>query len=170
MKKWPNTQQSQECEIKEFIRLYKIFAHGRDFVIEESQREKPDYIVKDVATGEKFGVELTSTYLNDRSVPDVHKKEGFKGIPYCPNEINLYKNRIIKKIKEKIEKARKEYDVICPLILSIYANEYITIHMEDNDWNTFAKENKQVLDLMQPFIEIVIWSLHGRVFSIRNST
>lgn len=170
MKKWPNTQQSQELEIREFIRSYKVFTHGRNFAIEESHREKPDYIVKDAATGEKFGVELTSVYLNDRSIPDVHKKDGFKEIPYCPNEINLYKNRIIEKIKGKIAKARKEYDNTYPLILSIYANEYITIHMEDSDWNAFARENKKILDSMQPFVEIIIWSLYGRLFSIRNST
>ena len=106
--------------------------------------------------------------LNDRSVPDIHKKNGCKWIPYCPNEINLYKNRIIEKIKEKIEKARKKYCVINPLILSIYANESIVIHMEDNDWNIFAKENAKILDSMHPFVEIVILSSQGRIFSIRN--
>jgi len=167
MKAWPNTQKSQEYEIKEFIKAYKGFSHGRGLsVLEEG--EKPDYIVKDNKTNERFGVELTSVYLNDRSVPDVHMQKNNKHIYDCQETKDLYKKRIIEKITGKINKAKSGYNISYPLILSIYANEYIIIHMDDHEWHDFAKNNGNLWDSMGPFIEIVIWSLqNGKAFSIK---
>lgn len=160
MKQWPNKKQHESYEINEFIKLYKKFNHGRDFDIVEHNREKPDNIVRDKITGEYFGIELTSVYLDDRSVPEIHMKEhDVLEIPYLKEEIENYKLRIKKSIEEKIGKAKNGYDTRYPLILSVYPNEYCTIHMDINTWKSFVKENNKLFDSMAPFIEIVFWNL-----------
>ena len=91
----------------------------------------PDYVVEDAKTGEYFGVELVSVYLDDQSVPDVHIKSSREmvPIPYDKDEVENYKGRLVRAIREKIEKAIS-YDKRYPLILSVYVNEYIGIHMD----------------------------------------
>jgi hypothetical protein len=64
---WPNKGEREKYEIEKFIESYK----PRNFEIIKKD-ECPDYIVRDIKTGELFGVELTSVYLTDRSVPDEH--------------------------------------------------------------------------------------------------
>lgn len=166
---WPDKNNRQSYEINEFVKNYKEFPHGRNFEIIQ-QSDKPDYIVKDINTNEHFGIELTSVYLDNRSVPDNHILDEDKDIPYNPQAIETYKARLKNHIIDKIEKANESYNKIHPLILSIYANEYLTIHMEDKDWQDFANKNGNIWDNMNPFTEIVLWSLAGdKAFSIKNN-
>lgn len=167
---WPQKDAREEYEIDGFIRAYKYLPHGREFMI-KSKGEKPDYILEDAKTHDLWGVELTSVYLNDRSVPDAHINGGdIKGIPYCENSIQEYKARIFQSITEKVEKAKAGYDLKWPLILSVYVNEYISIHMGEDAWNSFAKEHDDFWDLMSPFAEVVFWSLpNGGAFSIKSN-
>lgn len=167
---WPSKDKREEYEINEFIKAYKQFSHGREFTI-KSRSEKPDYILEDSKTRECFGVELTSVYLSDRSVPDGHiARPDIIEIPYCENSLEQYKNRLFQTIIEKVKKEKIGYDVEWPLIFSIYVNEYISIHMREEDWNSFAKEHGDFWDSMFPFIEVVFWSLpNGGVFSIKST-
>ena len=170
---WPDKEKRQTYEINEFIKAYKKFSHGRQFTIKESGRERPDFILEDTKTGECFGVELTSVYLSERSVPDAHIKneasEEILEIPYCEKTIEEYKKRLFQSIVEKVKKARKGYDITYPLILSIYVNEYISIYIHDKEcWDSFTKEQGNFWDSIAPFTEVVFWSLpNGGVFSIK---
>ena len=131
----------EKREIEEFICYYKNFPHGRFFEIVENNRESPDYIVKDIKDGSCFGVELTSVYIDDRSVPDRHFVGGLIHIPDDSEKIERYKARLLNSISNKIVKARKHYLLKYPLILSVYVNEYEKIFMDEQDWLVFIAEN-----------------------------
>ena len=161
MKKWPDKNEREEFEITEFINSYERLKHGRRFKIIDKS-EKPDYLVEDEKSGERFGVELTSVYISDRSVPDEHKKdnEGSVNIQEEIPELDEYKRRLIAAIDAKIKKA-ENYDLTNPLILSIYVNEYCSIFLDDSDeWKDFIDTHSETIDKKDNhFSEIVFWSL-----------
>lgn len=159
---WPSKDEREEYEIKGFIDNYKRIPDGKEFEIIE-KREKPDYFVKDMKTGEYFGVELTSVYLSDKSVPDEHiptlRKSNDKNIPLVSEELDEYKGRILEAIKVKVRKANDGYDLRYPLILSVYVNEYRSIFMNRDHWTRLVNEKEGVFDLMNPFTEVLFWDL-----------
>jgi len=164
---WPRKDSRESFEINEFIKHYKRLPHGRELEIIE-KREKPDYILRDPASNDYFGVELTSVYIDDRSVPNSHMKDGEGNIPYNSEEIKQYKQRLLKSISEKINKAKSGYETSYPLILSVYVNEYISIYIREKDLQAFVKENESAFDQMSPFCEIVFWPLPNEsVFSVK---
>jgi hypothetical protein len=171
-KDWPNKDNRELLEVNGFIKNYKKLPNGKAFEIVGKNlpnKAGPDYIVKDIVNGDYFGIELTSVYLDDRSVPDVHMKDhdGPVEIPYEPDEIEKYKKHILEKIAKKVKKAAK-YDKKFPLILSVYVNEYISIYMDREDYQSLFDENESLFDGMQPFSEIVFWPLPDEgVFSVR---
>jgi hypothetical protein len=156
--KWPTKTERESLEIQGFIKEYKRLPHGRSFVVEE-EGENPDRIVRDINTNEKFGIELTSVYLNDRSVPDTHMRGGNSFIPFSLSEIEQYERRILACIVDKVCKARNHYKQEFPLILSVYANEYISLHMELEYWKSFSSRYNLLFDCLTPFDEIVFWPL-----------
>ena len=127
----------------------------------DSKQETPDYFLKDSKTGEMYGVELTSVYLDDRSVPDEHMKpiDGWEEIPDAPRSIEKHNLRLIETIKTKVQKARRHFDTTHPLILAVYINEYISIYMEQSDWANMVRANENIFDNIGPFSEIVLWNL-----------
>ncbi len=161
MKAWPDKNKSEELEIAGFIDSYERLKHGRRFKI-INKSEKPDYLVEDDESGERFGVELTSVYISDRSVPDEHKKdhEDLVNIPEEIPELDEYKRRLIAAIDTKIKKA-ENYDRTNPLILSIYVNEYCSIFLDDpEEWKDFIDSHSETIDRKDNyFSEIVFWSL-----------
>ena len=166
MNYWPKKHSREVNEIKEFMLNYSRLKHGRNFRILE-RRESPDYTLIDIETDELFCVELTSVYLSDRSVPDNHINGVNNWINYSEEEIIKYLERIKNQIIVKIQKS-KNYDLRDPLILSIYVNEYISIHIERRNWENFEKSNENLFDNMSPICEIVFWPLvNNEVFSIR---
>jgi hypothetical protein len=156
--KWPTKKEREDLEIQGFIKEYKRLSHGRSFVVEE-EGENPDRIVRDIDTNEKFGIELTSVYLNDRSVPDTHRREKGSFIPLNQSEIEQYERRILASIVDKVCKARHHYKREFPLILSVYVNEYISLRMELGYWKSFASQYNLLFDCFAPFAEIVFWPL-----------
>lgn len=170
--KWPSKDTRELFEIDRFIIYYRKLAHGRDFGVVE-KRERPDYILIDTVSKEHFGIELTSAYINNRSVPDIHMKpvHEIAEIPYDLKETDQYKQQLIKIISEKIQKAKAGYDTSSPLILSIYVNEYISIHLEEEGWEALVKENERLFDQMSPFCEVVFWPLPNEsIFSVKPSS
>ena len=157
---WPQKGEREQFEISKFISAYSKFPRGRIFLI-DSRQETPDYFLKDSITGEVYGVELTSVYKSDRSVPDEHMKplNGWEEIPDDPISLAKHNKKLIETIKIKVKKARKHYDASHPLILAVYINEYIAIYMEESDWVELVEANQQVFDDMAPFSEIVLWNL-----------
>jgi hypothetical protein len=157
--KWPVKKEREALEIQGFIKEYKRLSHGRDFVVEE-EGECPDRIVRDVATNERFGIELTSIYLDDRSVPDCHiNDDGPNVVPFDPVAINQYEKRILAKIIDKICKARQSYRMDYPLILSVYVNDYVSLYMGLDYWESVSSRYNNVFDCFAPFDEIVFWPL-----------
>ncbi len=166
---WPNKESREKLEIVKFIAAYKILPHGRSLQI-VSKSEKPDFIVRDLNNKWHAGIELTAVYLSDRSVPDKHMNptDEQSDITFNLDELNKYKQRLIKAVRNKIKKAQAGYDTNCPLILSIYVNEYCSIYLKERDLEHLAKNNPDVFDNMNPFIEIVFCNLpNGGVFSVR---
>jgi hypothetical protein len=165
---WPDKETRENLEINGFIDAYKRLPHGRRFVI-ESKSDKPDYVLRD-DLGIKIGVELTSVYLNNRSVPDEHIPISKAVMPIIDDadKLRIHLGRIVEAIRIKIEKANNLYCKKLPLILSIYVNEYISIHLTENNLKGMVQDNTEVFDAMSPFTEIVLWNLsNGTTFSIR---
>lgn len=168
---WPDRIEREEWEIREFIAAYARLPEGRTLKVLK-QREKPDYRVVDPATDLRFGVELTSVYLDDRSVPDEHipgVPEGeLRDIPYDLSTLDRYKHRLVAAVEDNMRKARNGYDTFDPLILSVYVNEYVAIHLTYDDVEALVRQHKSVFDNMAPFSEIVFWNLSNNgVFAVR---
>jgi hypothetical protein len=100
---WSTKSDREKFEISEFISAYARIPGHRSLKV-DSKQENPDYFLKDVNTGEICGVELTSVYLDDHSVPDEHMKlsDGWEEIPYNPMLIEQHNLRLIDAIKTKI--------------------------------------------------------------------
>ncbi len=167
--KWPSKPESEAFQIEKFIECYSRLPEGLQFEI-VSKTESPDYVVRDKGARE-FGVELTSVYLDDRSVPDHHMKEtnGLEEIACDSQAIQQYESRMIGAIIDKVCKARKGYELGKPLILAIYVNEYISIYLNEEELEEMVQRYQGVFDSMHPFCEIVFWNLgNGGVFRVRN--
>jgi hypothetical protein len=128
--RWPNRDEREAVEIGRFIAAYSRLPGCVQLEVVQ-KRDKPDHIVRDVRTGQEYGVELTSVYLDDRSVPDVHMRDEAISvwIPDDAAELEKYRSRLAGAVLDKICKARHGYDLSRPLILGVYVNEYISIYM-----------------------------------------
>ena len=166
--RWPDKSERENYEIEEFTTHYERLYPGSKLKIIE-KRERPDFFVKDLTSGDVFGVELTSVYLSDDSVPKRHMPdEEFKEIPWRREITEASGHRLVEAVREKVIKARQGYDTTHPLILSVYANEYECIHMDKEDWESLVKINEQTFDNIAPFNEFVLWPLqNGLVISVK---
>jgi hypothetical protein len=127
-------------------------------------------MLRDCSTGEFVGVEETSTYLDDRSVPEYHQQAGVAMISGAAEGIEAYGRRIAEAVERKVRLARSGYDHNIPLMLSVYANEYVTIHMTEEHWDAVVRTHEAVFDDMSPFSEVVIWPLvNGGALRVRPS-
>lgn len=168
---WPDKASRENFEIDGFIKAYAKLKGSRKLSIVE-RGERPDFVVKEMATGEEFGVELTSVYSNDRSVPNVHMVNVPAGelveIPYNAQELQAYEARLISATADKVRKARAGYDISRPLILSVYINEYVSIYMGKPELDDLVRRHQSFFDEMAPFAEVVFWNLGNRdVYQIR---
>ncbi len=73
-------------------------------------------------------------------------------------------------VQKKVKLARAGYRDDLPLILSVYANEYLTVHMDAERWNALVRQHETVFDDMRPFREVIVWPLvNGGALRIRPS-
>jgi len=171
---WPDKQSREQFEITRFVEAYARLPGSPQLTI-LVKSERPDFVVRETATGREFGVELTSVYFDDRSVPDVHKVDGHPAdepvpIPFDKNELERYQQRLLSAIQDKIRKARGGYDTTRPLILAIYVNEYIGVYLGRPELEVFVRRYESIFDAMAPFAEVVFWNLrNGDVFRVRPS-
>lgn len=106
--------------------------------------------------------------LDDRSVPDVHMQSGDASIPCDGQRLHLYGIRVVEAVVEKVRKACSGYSTTWPLILSVYVNEYDSIHMKPEDWEALVHRDEAIFDDAKPFAEIVFWPLvDDGVFGVR---
>lgn len=166
---WHNRDFRENYEITHFIYHYAMLHHRNLEVVKKYER--PDYIVKDTESGQVYGIELTSVYLDNRSVPEIHMRhEDIPEIIFDPGKIVLYEARLVQAIVSKIQKARSLYDTTFPLKLSIYVNEYISIYMDEIFWRVFVKNNSILFDNLSPYSEIVFWPLpNAQALSVKSS-
>ncbi|MCZ6673518.1 MAG: hypothetical protein O7C75_11345 [Verrucomicrobia bacterium] len=168
---WPNKTEREELEIAGFIEAYVRLPENQQLEV-LSKGEKPDFVVRDKKNNGEYGVELTSVYLDDRSVPDVHMKdeERIVEIPYNEDEVEKYMKGLVGAVIDKVCKARKGYDSSRPLILAIYVNEYISIYLGKSELEELVLRYEGVFDAMVPFKEVVFWNLgHGGAFRVTPS-
>lgn len=158
---WPRrTAEREQLEISGFIEAYARLPGSLQLEV-VTKGEMPDYVVKDIHTGQEYGVELTSVYLNDRSVPDLHMRDESEpvSIPYDEVQLEKYRNRLVGAVVDKICKARKSYDRSRPLLLGVYVNEYISIHMPASEVRALVKRYDGLFQAMAPFSGVVFWNL-----------
>jgi hypothetical protein len=171
MMRWPNREEREAFEIGGFVEAYsRLTGSGQLEVVHKGDR--PDYVVRDVHTRQEYGVELTSVYLDDRSVPDIHMRDEPEPvwIPDDEAELEKYRSRLAGAVLDKICKARQGYDLARPLILGVYVNEYISIYMLASEMRTFVKRYDGLFEAMAPFSRIVFWNLpNGEVVCARPS-
>lgn len=169
--KWPGKEERENFEITRFVEAYARLSDGRDFEL-VAKGERPDYVVKDRQTGEEYGVELTSPYLDDRSVPDVHLSSRGDPVEIKLDSAKLkqYSERLIEAIIGKIRKARVGYAVDRPLILAVYLNKYISIHLGQTELQALVNRHTGLFDAMAPFAEVIFYNLgDGGIFRVRPS-
>jgi hypothetical protein len=157
---WPNKAEREGWEIEQFIYYYSLFHPDSKLIITES-REMPDYFVCDELTKTLYGVELTSVYIDNLSVPEYHIKsnESEVEVPYSKEALGEYIKRILEHIQSKIQKAKKHYDQSHPLILSVYVNEYISLYIRRQHLQEMIDNNSHIFDGMTPFVEMILWPL-----------
>jgi len=157
---WPDKRQREALEIEQFIFYCSRSSLARDFEI-VSKAEAPDYIVCDRKTKRKYGVELTSVYKDDRSVPDHHMRsaEGLVSVPYSKEEILCYIDRVLHAIQSKIAKAQEHYGQSYPLLLSVYLNEYVSLHLKPDHLQQMVDDHSSIFDQMAPYVGVLLWPL-----------
>jgi hypothetical protein len=122
------------------VRAYQRLPHGRNLEV-LLKGERPDYAVIDRATAEELGVDLTSVYIDDRSVPDEHmvRHGRLVDVPVDQAALDRYRGRLVDAVRAKVHQARQGYDITKPLILSVYVNEYISIHLEVSEFDDLIR-------------------------------
>ena len=68
--RWPTRDERKRYKIQGFISNYSRLPTGRHLEVTE-KRERPDYIVRDIATRNHFGVELTSVYFSSNEINEM---------------------------------------------------------------------------------------------------
>jgi len=170
MIKWPNKTRRQELELMRFVELYRKLPHGQKLELIVADRERPDCIVKAKPGNQEFGVELTSVYMSNTSVPNHHLKNASECATFKLDEslIPVYQKRMAEKVQEKKELG-KSYDLSRPLLLSVFANDHMSLEMGKSDWLVLPKIFPDVFLDIAPFKEIVFWSMaDGHVLSVQS--
>lgn len=166
---WSNKMSREAFEIAEFIKHYEGRYGTRFEVVQKSER--PDYVLRDPITKALYGVELTSVYLSDRSAFEGHIHPGREILFEDPDVLENYKQRILRAVIEKVQKARKGYQLIHPLLLSVYVHEYLSVYLRVDDWIAFEQKYKEIFADIAPFHEVVFWPLPtGDAYFVKQST
>ena len=163
---WPNKAAREQYEIAGFITAYFRLC-GLAYAV-EAKREKPDYWLT-CPEAEPLGVELTSVYLDDRSVPDRHMvTKQLSHIPDDPETISRYLRRLAEAVRDKARKAAAGYDRTRRLVLSVYVNEYESIYLEPTDLAAMMRAHSECFRFTALFSEVVFWNLQdGEAYRVR---
>lgn len=164
--KWPSKSERESFEIEGFIKAYARLPQPIRFSVVSAGpppgSSGPDFIVIESAQQKRYGVELASVYLSDRSVPDVHMRDDANVNRRDRRDaIAAYERQIVDAVITKVQKA-EEYDCSHPLILGIHLNEYLSIYQREDDIKNLVSQHQSVFDAMVPFCEIMFWGV-GKV-------
>ena len=166
---WPSDKKDREDkELEYFFRSWiasDSSLRDGDLVCVDN-RERPDRIVRNRKTGKEYGVELTSVYLDDKSVIDHHRllTSRMEGeLLLYPEDARKYRHCIAKKVREKIDKAQS-YDNQRDLILAVYLNERVLYRDFKDELRNFMRRDPAFRDVA-PFVRIVFTGIgHGVVY------
>ena len=156
--KWPNTAKAEAMEIEMTLKYLARFEGFSNLKIVQ-KRERPDYEIFNGYDSGLIGVELSSVYISDRSVPDEHMKRGWHMFEPDPERIEEYLRRIEQAIKSKMAKAQTGYDLYQTMILSLYINEFDSIFIEEEEWKSWEASNRSLIDDLTPFTHVLLHSL-----------
>lgn len=158
MEDWPNKEDRQQIELDIFLRDYSKLEYGGQIELVR-WRERPDCEVRDVKTGQIFGLELTSVYLNKKRV-EKYRRGQFKVPKRDPDLIEAYQARLLKAVREKVEKARSGYEIYPRMVLGIFVGDVVAIHLDhEADWHRFCEKHRSDLEEVSPFSEVVFFNL-----------
>lgn len=150
---WPGKDERERLELEAFLTTYRDLPHGSQLRIVR-KRERPDY---ELATDEKrrVGLELTSVYRSDRSVPDEHLPRLNDRELYLPSphqsEFDLLLDRTAERVREKVRSAQS-FDRYPHMILAVYHNDHQSIHLRGAAiWRGWALKHAELVDAISPF-------------------
>lgn len=162
--RWPAKLERELAELEQFKRDYARLPAGRRLKVIE-RRERPDFVLtaEDQNDTALYGVELTSVYFSDRTVPDVYMRAvpGTKPPSYTREDEIRYLERVLKTIRQKVESAQNNYGSVDHLILGVFVADPIAHRLRDIDrWKMFFDESEQeALADIHPFTEVVVYNL-----------
>ncbi len=159
MKQQPfgSTEEQEAKEIDLFLKVYNLFEPGGPWHA-STHRDRPDFIITRKSNFEERAVELTSVYLDDKSVARDHVRRvrGPIAIPYDARKVERYKARIIRAVEKKCRSFADGFGGQTA-ILSVYLNEYIAIHMSQEDLFELLLIHLPRVAGRGPFHQIVLW-------------
>ena len=158
MANWPNKEDRQQIELDILLRDYPKLEYGGEIELVR-WRERPDCEVRALKTGQLFGLELTSVYLNKRRVEKYRK--GLVKVPKRdPGLLEAYQARLLKAVREKVELARSGYEIYPRMLLGIFVGDVVAIHLDhEADWRRFHEKHRSDLEQVSPFSEVVFFNL-----------
>ena len=165
MMPWPSKKDRQQIELDMFKKGYRALEWGGEIELVK-WRERPDCEIRDVKTGQIFGLELTSAYLTDKRVESYRR--GLVKVPHQDSSlIEAYKLRLIEAVREKVEKAQHGYEIYPRMVLGIYVGDIIAIHLDQkDDWHRFYEQYRSDFEEISPFSEVVFCNLaNGDTFA-----
>jgi hypothetical protein len=172
MRKQPfgNNKERETKEIELFLREYNNIEPGGPWVV-SSHQDRPDFKIVGTTLSEERLVELTSVYLDDTSVirDHVRRVTGPIPIPHEAHRVERYKNRIVRSIKKKCHSFQRSFGPH-GAILSLYLNEYIAIHLDEEDLLELLFVHLPRVAGNGPFKQIVLWGgcLHSPAIYYRD--
>ena len=159
MKRQPfgTTEQQEAKEIELFLQEYNLIEPGGPWRA-STHRDRPDFIITSESNFEERAVELTSVYLDDKSVgrDHVRRVRGPIAIPYDARKVERYKARIIRAVEKKCRSFAEGFGGRTA-ILSVYLNEYIAIHLSQADLLELFNIHLPRVAGRGPFNQIVLW-------------
>jgi hypothetical protein len=150
-------QKRESYEIELFLRECNLITTGAPWTAYE-HRDHPDYVLFSHPLNQRRLVELTSVYLNDKSVETEHRLRHAKpmAIPYNARKLEAYKNRILRAIERKCKTFSDGFEGEFA-ILSMYLNEYIAIYLSREELLRLVILRFHQIAGAGPFNQIVLW-------------
>jgi hypothetical protein len=161
-------QKAREAEqVAMFMNLAASWPRPRKFIEvgrADSESDGPDYVIEDIETGRRFGLELTQVFLNDRSVPERHRTlhTYFNPPSREDGQADAYAGAVKTAILKKGEKA-KRYDRSNPLWLFASLEEPEARFLgQTHVRELFAL--KELDAALENFSQIFLWPVAGDTY------
>jgi hypothetical protein len=159
MKQQPfgTTKEQEAKEIDLFLKVYNLIEPGGPWHA-STHRDRPDFIITSESNFEERAVELTSVYLDDKSEARDHvgRGRGPIAIPYDARKVERYKARIMRAVEKKCRSFADGFEGRTA-VLSVYLNEYIAIHMSQEDLFELLLIHLPRVAGRGPFNQILLW-------------